>query len=337
MALVVYCSSDEQWSFAEQTTWGTAVGDAAASIGILTEGFGLDSQINFRNPPRARAQRYQHYSDVRADQKGVVYQTNGMAVPAAHELLDMFLYGVMQNVVESTLEAGVHRKTFTFGATQPDFTAHAGEFFTLWGDSGVASNDQKMYDAIISELTLTCAPGANEGILWVAPTFIARSHSDTANYTGTATFATTGAAEEYNFYDIITATLSSAVVLGDNGISITIRNGARKVGQATGVPQTFALPRYEVELSIHCLWDSAIRTLMASAKADTAVTFEFEWGTAGAVGHLEFTGTGEISQAVNIEHGLEGNFCTVNILCSGLYGTTEPFQVILTSNNDRVW
>ena len=80
----------------------------------------------------------------------------------------------MQNVTESTLSAGVHKKTFTFGQTQPDFIANAGEFFTLWGNSGIASNDQKLYDAIVSELTLTCAPGANEGMAWAAPTFVGR-------------------------------------------------------------------------------------------------------------------------------------------------------------------
>jgi len=45
MALAVYTSSDEQWSFAEQTTFGTAVGDASAQIGIHTEGFGIDCDI----------------------------------------------------------------------------------------------------------------------------------------------------------------------------------------------------------------------------------------------------------------------------------------------------
>ena len=339
MAMTIYTSSDEKWCFASQTTFGTAVGDSSASVGILTEGFGLDSAINFRNPPRARAQRYSHQSDVQADQKGIVYTTSGMACPAAHELLDYFLYGVMQNVVESTLEAGVHQKTFTFGQTQPDFSNNAGMFFTLWGDSGVASNDQKLYDSIISELVLTCAPGTNEQLLWAAPTFVARYHSDTANYTGTATFANTGSSEEYTFYDIATATLGgSNIVLGDNGISITIRNGAKKVGQSgDGVFQNWVLPRYEVELSLHCLWDSTVRTMMSNAKSGTAIAYEIEWGTASNVGHLEFTGSGEISNAVNIEHSLEGNFCTINMLASGVYGSTEPFQCILVNNNDRSW
>lgn len=338
MAITIYCSSDEKWCFAEQTTWGTAVGDSAASVGILTEGFGIDGQINFRNPPRARAQRYQHPSDTLADQKGIVYQTNGMAVPAVHELLDHFLYGLMQNVVESTLGTGIHRKIFTFGQTQPDFSANAGQYYTLWGVSGVSSNHQKLSDAIISELTLTCAPGANEGILWAAPTFVGRTHSDTANYSGTATFANTGASEEYNFYDLVTATLGgTAVVVGDNGISITLRNGAKKVGQSSGKPQTFALPRYEIEISMQILWDATARTAMANAKNATAAALVLTWGSAGAVGHLDFTANVVMNQAVNLEHALEGNFVTLNMSAIGTYGSTVPITVTMTSNNDRAW
>jgi len=337
MAITVYCSSDETWCFAEQTTWGTAVGDAAASVGLLTEGFGVDSTINFRNPPRARAQRYQHPSDTLADVKGVVFQTNGMAVPAVHDLLDYFLYGVMQSCVESTLGTGVHQKTFTFPQAQPDFSANAGQFYTLWGVSGVGTNHQKINDAIISELTLTCAPDANEQILWAAPTFVARTHSDVANYAGTATSALIGATEEYNFYDIVTATLTSAVVLGPNGVSITLRNGAAKVGQTLGKPQTFALPRYEVEISMQILWDSTARTIMANAKAGTAMDLVLTWGTAAAVGYLNIAAHVVFNQAVNIEHAIDGNFVTLNMSAIGTYGGTVPITITQITNNDRAW
>jgi len=338
MALVVYTSSDEQWSFAEQTTWGTAVGDAAASMGILTEGFGVDSAINFRNPPRARSQRYNHTNDIIADQKGVAFQTNGLSTPALHDVLDFLLYGVMQNVVESTLSASVHRKTFTFPETQPDFSVNAGEFFTIWGNSQVASNNQKMHDAIISELAISCSNGSNEGELFASPTFFARNHSDVANYSGTVTYPTLLATNEFMFYDIVTAKIGgNAVVLGDNGFSITIRNSASKVGQSSGVFESIVLQRYDVEISANILWDSVSRSLAANTKDGTTVTFEFEWGVAGAVGHLEFTGSAKISDAVNIEHAQEGNFVTIPLVCAGSYGVTEPLQVIMTTANDRGW
>ena len=339
MPIAVYTSSDEKFCFAEQTTWGTAVGDAVASTGILTEGFGIDSQINFRNPPRARQQRYQHSSDTIADEKGIVYQTNGMSVPAVHELLDHFLYGLFQNCVESTLTAGVHRKTFTFGQTQPDFSANAGQFYTLWGVTPVASKHQKLSDAIVSELTLTCAPGSNEGILWAAPTFIGRTHSDTANYTGTTTFPNTGAAEEYNFYDLITVTIAGTelCVLGDNGISITLRNGAKKVGQASGKPQTFALPRYEMEISMHILWDATARIAMVNARAGTATALKLTWGVAASVGHLDIAANMKFNQALNIEHAIEGDFVTLQASCVGVYGSTNPIEIAMTTNSDRGW
>ena len=195
-----------------------------------------------------------------------------------------------------------------------------------------------MSDAVISELTLTCAPGSNEQILWAAPTFVARNHSDVATYSGVATFANIGSTEEYNFYDIITATLGGIpVVLGDNGVSITLRNGAKKVGQSSGIAQTFALPRYEVEITMQILWDSTARTAMANAKTGTSMALVLTWGSAGAVGYLNFAVNAAFNQAVNLEHALEGNFVTLNMTAIGTYGSTVPITITQVTNNDRAW
>ena len=336
MAISVYTSTDEKFAFAEQTTWGTAVGDSAAKIGILTEGFGVDNTINFRAPSRAKAQRYNMAADMIADTKGVVYQTNGLNTPALKDQLDYFLYGVMQNVTESS--GTPYQKTFTFAQTQPDFSVNGGEFFTLFGQQQVASVSQKMYDAIISELTLTCAPGTEDGAMMAAPVFMARGHSDTANPSGTITYPDQASTDFFYFHDIKTAHYNASdLILGENGITITIRNGAVRLGQDTGMPQTFALPRYEVEIQVHALWDAGTRAAIAAAEAGTSNTFEFEWGTAGSDGHLEFTGTAKLQNAVNLEHALEGNFVTLNMVCAGTYGSTEPFQVVLSNATDRSW
>jgi len=336
MAINVYTSSDEKWAFAEQTTWGTAVADNAAKVGILTEGFGINSEINFRNPPRARAQRYSHTNDVVADVKGVVFSTDGAQGPGVKDYIDYLLYGVMQSVTESS--GTPYEKTFIFPQTQPDFSANGGEFFTLWGQQQVASTSQKLNDAIISELTLSFAPDTNEGILWAAPTFIGRTHSDTSNPSGTVTYPDFAAADQFFFYDLITATLGGEqVVLKESGVSITIRNNAVKVGQASGVPQTFALPRYECEISCNILWNSVARNLMADARAGTVVAFQFEFGTSGNDGNLDITGSAKISNAVNLEHAIEGTGVTINLAVEGIFGTTEPFQVVLSNGVDRAW
>ena len=336
MAIAVYTSSDEKFAFAEQTTWGTAVSASAAKIGIFTEGFGIDSSINFRSPSRAKAQRYNMAADMIADQKGIVYQTNGLTTPAMKDQLDYFLYGVMQNVTESS--GTPFAKTFTFGQTQPDFSVSAGIFFTLWGQQPVGTNSQQLYDAIVSEVTFTCAPGANDGALSVAPVFVARNNTDVANPSGTVTYPDQASTDFYYFHDIVTAHFNSLdLILGENGLTITIRNGAVRVGMGSGVFQTFVLPRYEVEIQAHALWDTTTRTGMVDAKAGTARTFEFEWGSAGVDGHLEFTGTAKLQNAVNLEHAVEGNFVTLNLLCAGTYTSTQPLQVVHSNAADRAW
>ena len=336
MSITIYTSSDEQWCFAEQVTWGTGLSDATAGLGILTEGFNVNSEINFRNPPRARAQRYNTLADMQADQKGVVYQTEGMNTPATLTQLDVLLYGLMQSVTESS--GTPFQKTFIYPQAQPDFDSNAGEFFSLWNVQQPANVDSKLYDAIISEITLSCAPDANEGELWVAPTFVGLNHSDTADYSGTITYPSLAAANQYYFYDIVTVTLGGdACILGDGGITITLRNNARKIGQDTGIPQSFALPRYEAELTFNILWDGTARSLMTDAKAGTTVAFVLTWGSSGNSGHLSFTGSAKINNPVAITHAIEGNFVDVNLTAGGTFGGAEPFQVIMSNAVDRGW
>lgn len=329
----VYVNSDIALAFKEQKTWGTAEDDTDEVSGIVSEAFGNDSQINFINLLSSRTQRYFHQNNITVNQKGRVFETTKFRTPALKNQLDIFLYSIFQNVVETT--AGVnYKKTFTFQQRQPDFTSSEGKYFTVWTKQPVASNSQKINDAIFSELNLNCSPD-NDGILWIDNiNFIARNHTDLANPTGNILYPTVN---NYYFYDLTKAQIDSTdLVLGDRGLVINIKNNAKRIGIDTGKFKTYLLPRYEIELQVHILDGTLARALMAKAKVGSSVSFEFQWGTADQDGYLNISGTAKLSQAVNIEHG-DINYCNVVLSCVGEYGITEPFQIIMINTEIRHW
>ena len=330
----VFTSSDVKIAFKEQEIFGIAEDDTDEKEGIATEAAGVNSQISFIDYLSSRAQRYSHSNNISVNQKGRVYETDKFKIPAIKNQFDCFLYGIFQNVVEAANGAN-YQKTFTFPARQPDFTIHQGKYFTTWLQQPVANVSQKINDSIFSEFSLLCNP-ENDGILWIEGlSFLARSHSDLADPSGTITYQNQ---DEYFFYDLTKAQIDATdLTLGNNGIKFLIRNNAKRLGIDSGKFKTFILPRYEVEVEIQILYGSLAQNLMAKAKSGTSISFEFEWGTANSDGYLNISGNANISQSVNIEHNQDGNYCTITMLCVGEYGLTEPFQIAMINPTNRYW
>lgn len=327
----IYTSSDLQFVFKEQSVWGTAEDDSADKIGIVTDGFGVNSQMNFIDYLSGRAQRYAHSNDISVNQKGRVYETDKFKTPAIKTQLDLFLYGIFQNVIEVS-SGDNFKKTFTFPLKQPDFTESAGKYFTVWAKQPVSDVSQKINDSIFGELMLRCSP-EDEGILWIDNLgYIARNHTDLASPSGTITYPTIS---EYFFYDLTKTQVNSTDIVISN-FAITVKNNARKIGIDSGKFQTFCLPRYEVEIELQMLYDSLAQTLMGYAKDGTAVNFEFQWGTANNDGYLNISGNAKISQAVNFDRQ-DLNYVNVKLYCCGIHGTTEPFQIEMINSENRGW
>jgi len=327
----IYTSSDVQFAFREQSIWGTAEADSSSVNGILTNGFGVNSQINFIDFLSGKSQRYKHYDDIRVNQKGVVYETEKFKTPAIKTQLDYFLHGIFQNVVEIA-NGDNYQKTFTFPLMQPDFTVNNGKFFTVWAKQPVMNTSQKIDDSIFSELSLICSP-ESEGILWIDNiSYLARNHTDLANPSGTVTYPDIS---EFFFFDLTKAQIDSTdLVL--NSLKINIKNNAKRIGIDSGKFKTFCLPRYIVELEVQMLYDSLAQTLMGYAKNGTVVDFQFTWGTANNDGYLNISGNAKISQAINLDRQ-DLNYVNVHLYCCGEYGVTEPFQIVMINSEDRGW
>ena len=337
MVITLYTGLDEQYALLDQGTWGTSPATNAAGQGLHIGAWDLKPTINFRERDVAKAQRYDKAEDMIADEKGVVHSPALPAIPFLKDQGDKFLYSVMQAVTEGT--ATPFAKTFAFGQTQPDFSASGGYFLGVVNKMPVASTSALLYDAIMSEITLSCAPGANDSMLTVEGNLFARVQSETFNYSGTITYPDVVVGTDFfYFHDIVTKTIvGTPVILGDDGFKLTLRNGAKAVGAASGLYQTVALTKYEVVLTIQALWDATLRTSMASLRSGTTEAIILEWGSAGADGHLNFTLSGKYREPRDLSHAKEGEFVTLTYKASGTYGGTVPLTITQSNAIDRAW
>jgi len=340
MAVVFYNVHDQAFCLVEQSGWGTAAATNAAGKGIHCEGFDIPAQFRFIEPTRAREQRYHKVGDLTAHTKGLMYEFTIPAHPYLKDQGDYWLYGVMQNVSEGTATPFV--KTFTFGQTQPDFTADAGLFMSIIAEQPVASTSAMLSDAICSQVVLTCSPTANDGLLMVEPTIVGRTHLETFNYSGTITYPDVAIATDfYTFWDITSAIGTEDLIFGDDGFTITITNGVKPVGNqptAAGYFETYGLTFYRAVAEFQMLWDAAARAEMALAVAGGGSnTLAISWGTAASDGRLSITLDGKYSNPRELSKVPEGEFVTLTMEGEGTYDSVEPLEIDHANAIDRAW
>ena len=259
MAYDVYSRHDSRIGIFPQAEWGTGAATNAAFKELANGPFDFTRDVKLRRPDRSFAstsggQRYPDIRDVQNDNKGAA-PTITISGDVRKDDLSMLLYSVMQNVSEAGTTPFL--KTFTFPTTQPDFTLDGGFFSTICAWHPVASQSHALVDAIINELTFSCAPGSGDDRLQYNATFIGRGGIvDSWNPSGTWTRADE---DHFYFHDLagITAGASALDILS---IEWTIANNALPVGVEldSGNFQTFALPRYSVTGKIRVLYGSTI-------------------------------------------------------------------------------
>ncbi len=332
MAITVYTGLDEQFGFQQQAAWGTAITDGAAMIEMSCDPFEITPGVNLRRPDRARAKRYPLASDMGADQKGQEHIAN-IRQPALNGEFSIWNYGVMQNVSESATSDDAWEKTFTFGSTQPDFTADAGMFLDIVKRMPVASVSKKINDAVIRNAVYSCKPGdALDGVLMMDLLAVGRSYSETANPAGTWTKSTQ---TFFHFHDIAVKTIAGTpVTIGDEGFSLTMNNAAKRLGGTASLFETFILSPYAANFQINVLWDATIRTEMANLLTGTVGEVILTWGTASADGFLRWT-LEVVWDAAPIASAVEGTFVNLTGICGEGLSAEAPVTIEHADDTDR--
>jgi hypothetical protein len=333
MAIEVYTGMDERYGLAEQSAWGTEITDGAAFIQVRVEHADITPGVNLRRPSRATGQRAPLLSDFVADAKGQEHMFPYRG-PMHKEIAALLEYGIMQNVTESTTSDDGWKKTYVPPATQPDFSANAGKFFTAIKRMPVASTSKKIYDAVFRTLEVECRPGEGEDAdLTATGDLVGRQYSATSNPSGTWTAPTL---TTFNFYDLTTKTIGGTdVVIGDGGFRISRNSNLKRIGGGSSLFETFGfnLPNV-VEVEIDVLWDTTTRAAMAAHLAGTEATLILAWGTVDTDGYLNYT-LRVNWDAAPVNSAEEGTFVTLTGTAGEDSSANPPISTVLCDGVDR--
>lgn len=341
MAISVYTKDDVTFLWGEEATWGTALADTADFNGTTPEwGEILDGEIvgvewdtRVREPNRSHTdQRVLRAANFQQDEKGVSHKIT-ITGDAKKKTLASFLYGVIQNVAEAATTP--YEKTYTFSSTQPDFTANAGWFGTFIAKQG-SSQSIKLRDVICNELTLTCNPDDGQGRLQMVANCVSRGSATTSSNPNTGSLARYSQ-DFFYFHDLKTCTVGGSAI-SPLGITINIKNNATPVSVDTATAGdflTYALPLYEVTVTIKAIWTSTVYTQQVShLSASTPTPIILTWGTDNADGYLNWTIYGTCTASPDAYDPVKA----VDLTYRATYdGTNQPLTVVLADAIDRAW
>jgi len=326
----------KQYAIAEQTTWGTAVLDNAAMEQLHCEHFEIDRDIKTFEVPQALGTRNARDSSIITHTNGAMPKATITAV-ATHDLIDYFLYGMIQNVTEG--ETTPFSKTFTFSSTQPDFDSSAGEFFTIVERDPASSKSTKMVDAIVQSLTLSLAEGEP---LKMAAECVGRGlASVTADPSGTWTVYPVTDAWWFNALDRATIDFGSGDVnFHLKACEFTLAQTVVPVGQdGSGSFNTYALTERALSAKITVIKDADFHTALSNYAAGTAITGNIGWGNATPGtddGDFDIVYRGMLNGVTKTHDDPMAAELSVTLLEDNT-GATDPITIVMANANDRTW
>lgn len=337
MAVTVYSRNDTDIILAQQGIWGTAVADGVAGTILDVEAAVIEPDINERRPNRSNSgQRSLLKENIQLDFKGsmpsLMLKGDAKVGDLAH-----FLYAVIQN--ESEAIGSPFLKTFTFPATQPDFTAiaaitQAGWLGTFIEKHPLASQSSKMADAIGTELTLSCDPDAGMGRLQMAGKFIGRGQWVTSA-TGAGSHARS--AQTFFYFHDINVFSYAGVALNPLSVEVKISQPRTKgvSTNLTGDVLTYAIPEYVITAKFKVLWNAAAKGIKNQWGLEYNQPLIISWGSATpATGYLNIAINAELLKAPTVI----GDLNAIEFEVQGVWnGATKPVTILLADGVDRTW
>jgi hypothetical protein len=348
MALAIYVPDEAVLALGQQTTWGTVHADSSNFNNSNTvnghqlkvDKPAIEADVKLRNDETARGVRYKDVADLVRDETGANPKIKLPDHNARKLCLPLLLASHFQYVVEGA--ATPYKKTFTYHATQPDFTANAGYFLTGLLKMPIASQSIKAKDLIGSALNFKCAPG---GVLQVGADLTGRGALTlTSNPSGTWSVLSPASTTAMNYYpfekiDRYSINFAGAVSLGVGAFEINLTKELKPMGQASGVNQSWALSKYGGTFKGSFIWNADAAIFLSSYPAGTACAINISWGnvTPGTVdGDLDFAIYGVLNKAsINPADALmiDAEF----EIAGSVGGTIQPITVIIADAVDKAW
>lgn len=343
MAIDVKTGRDVRWGLFGQTAFGTAAAVSANAVTLDQENAQIDRDIKIVEMDTVHGNRMKTYSDVihNAQFQMPKVPCNG---PVNIDIIDFFLYGAMQKVVETATTP--QKKVFTFHGTQPDFSTitiptNSGYLFSLFKDHGSGLGDGwRIADCICDKLKLVldrqgwlkqeASVVGNGSVLtgqtlsgtWTTPTLSPIYAGNIAR----ATIDFGGAGDTNLVLD------SFELEFGHNDVRLLGYDGS-------GGGQTYALADRFGTFTIKTLKDASTISALSAATAGTYLDVNFGWGNATPGtddGDFDIAFTGKLTQDVEIDHdGPLGATLTGTILAAD--AATEGLTITMANGSLRSW
>jgi hypothetical protein len=349
----VHSGKQARLFIAQEATFGTAVSDATAWATDNQDGViclqptadlsPADLGGVVRNSEiRAHGQRVKKASDVFVSQDGA-FMTMPFEVISSRHDLDFLLMGVMQDI-ESEGASTPFKKIFTINrdTTQPDFGAISGAYnegllMTVTLDDPIASENDQLTSAIISELTLSSDPGNYGGRLIASGNFYSGFSLDHENNLAPA--STVVPDRDYYNHSLLTTKAINASAMVANSWSITINNNAQRIGSSsTGNAQSYAIgiPEYSITGEMAIKYDSVTKDVVDDFLSGADNVLKFGYGTADNDGHLLIECNASYTGHVKEFGGDSGMFLTIPFEAVD-DGSNDALKITLENGLDRAW
>jgi len=342
MSLSIFVPDEAVLAVGQQAAFGTVLTDAA-DFNNTTPEFGhqikcppptIDLDVKHRDDETARGKRYIDARDLNRDQKG---SNPKITIPdhiVRKDSLAMFLYAMLQSVVESATTP--YQKVINFHATQPDFTADAGCFLTALLKMPVASKSIKMADMICRTLSLKCDPG---DVLRMSCELFGRgTPSLTSNPSGTWTVADD---DFFYFEDLAAYTYNfggGAASPGIGGFELNLTENIGLIGQDSTAEacQSYALSKYGGTFKGSFIWNGTEHAFLTNYPTGTELAIALNWGTDGVDGYLNMALNGVLDD-VSLTYG-DAIMVEATVKLAGNAGdTTEPVVISIADAVDKGW
>ena len=271
---------------------------------------------------------------------------------ATKATLDLFLYGVMQDLVSEGATTPFEKIWEWDDATDHgNFAAHAGVtdpgiFFTVVGKNPIASEDTIITSAFIPNMTITSDPGTNSGKLTLTGNFLSGFPS-TGKFDPRGSQSIAGATEPgtdfFHHCKLKTKTLGGVDLIVASW-NIALNNKGARVGcDVDGDAENYAIGnnKYEAIGSMKLMYDANTKGIIdnyMTSGFDTQLVFAYGSGNdpVDTDGDLLFKFNVGLGQPVKDFVAVEGTMIDVPIICRG-DGTNEMVEIELANIVDRGW
>jgi hypothetical protein len=258
--------------------------------------------------------------------------------------LDLLLKSAIQDFVSEEATTP-YQKVFNLddGTTGPDFSADAGIMLTVLGAD---AENWSARNCIVRNLTLSASPGTNGGRLTASGEFMTGFDIDISSVTATTASWQSpgdiaGQVAYFPFQSYANCSVAAANLV-PYSFSITMANGAVRVGNAAGLATNYHMPLFtadcEIVAKLDAITDDLIdtyRTNPAAGSAEVAVIMD--WGTDDTDGHLKFLLNAIYTGPTTRDFGAESGV-GVTLSYSGVDdGTNKALVATIANAIDRSW